>query len=174
MTTLKKLASIAIMASAGVLASASIAAATDWCPEQGGHSSDNSVGQAGLIPINALNNVNVSPNLGCALDQTAPDLTVQSLIGVVPIGVAANHLLEHTNLNVLSNGNINTETYDNSCTSNQGSSQSGNNSHGSVGAGSSWSDHHTANGAGSDNIAGDASGGLTGPLGVLGGTGVGL
>jgi hypothetical protein len=166
MALLKKVATIAVLASAGVMGTAGIAAADDggW-PASG----DNHLHQDGLIPITALNNVNISPNLGCLLNQTAPDLTAQGLIGVVPIGVNLSHLLEHANLNVLANGNTTTEVYDYSCTSNQGSSQAGNNSHGSVGAGDSSSEHNTGNGAGSHNKEnGKGAGGLLGGTGILG------
>ena len=169
MALLKKAATIAVLASAGLMGTAGIAAADggDWMPsaQQG----DDHLHQDGLIPVNLLNNVDVSPNLGCLADQTVPDLTAQSLIGVVPIGVSLNHLLEHANLNVLANGNTTTDVYDNSCTSDQGSSQAGNNSHGSTGAGSSSSDHSTGNDAGSHNSdAGKGAGGLLGGTGILG------
>jgi hypothetical protein len=168
MASLKKAATLAVLASAGVMGTAGIASADEgWYT--GHQQNDNGVHQEGLIPINALNNVNVSPNLGCLADQTLKDLTVQSLVGLVPIGVTLNHLLEHTNINLLANGNTTTEVYDNSCTSNQGSSQAGNNSHGSTGAGSSYSDHKTGNGAGSHNSeAGKGAGGLLGDTGLLG------
>jgi hypothetical protein len=160
---LKKAATLAILAGAGVVASAGIASA-DASP-----SGDNHLNQAGLIPVNALNNVNVSPNLGCLADHTVPDLTAQGLVGIVPVGVSLNHLLEHANLNVLANGNTTTDVYDNSCTSNQGSSQAGNNSHGSTGAGSNSSEHNTGNGAGSHNSEnGKGAGGLLGGTGILG------
>jgi hypothetical protein len=171
MALLKKAATVAVLASAGVIASAGIAAACDSChpgpgPRQG---SDDTLHQEGLIPVNALNNVNISPNLGCALDRTVPNLTAQGLVGLVPVGVAANHLLEHANVNLLANGNISTDVYDNSCTSNQGSSEAGNNSHGSTGAGSSADVHNTGNGAGSQNSEnGEGAGGLLGGTGVLG------
>jgi hypothetical protein len=170
MAFLKKATTIAVLASAGVMGMSGMASANEH--PQGG---DNAVGQGGLIPINALNNVNVAPNLGCLLDRTIPDLTVQSLIGLIPIGVNLSHLLEHLNLNVLSNGNITTETYDNSCTSNQGSSQAGNNSHGSVGAGNSASEHSSGENSGSHNpAAGAGAGGLLGSSGILGRGGLGL
>jgi hypothetical protein len=171
MALLKKAATIAVLASAGVMGTAGIAAADDggWpmpSPQSGG---DDHLHQEGLVPVNLLNNVDVSPNLGCLLDQTVPDLTAQSLIGVVPIGVSLNHLLEHANLNVLANGNTTTDVYDNSCTSNQGSSQAGNNSHHSTGAGSSSSEHSTGTGAGSNNSEnGKGAGGLLGGTGILG------
>lgn len=170
MALLKKAATLAVLASAGVMGTAGIAAADDsgW-PMPSAQSGDDHVQQDGLIPVTALNNVNVSPNFGCLLDRTVPDLTAQSLVGLVPVGVTLNHLLEHVNLNVLANGNTTTEVYDNSCTSNQGSSQAGNNSHGSTGAGSSSSDHHTGDGAGSDNSEnGKGAGGLLGGTGILG------
>ena len=169
MAMLKKAATIAVVASAGVMGTAGIASAQAG-DNSGGPGGDNTAHQAGLLPINALNNVNISPNLGCLLDQTAPNLTAQSLVGLVPIGVSLNHLLEHTNLNLLANGNTTTEVYDNSCTSNQGSSQAGNNSHGSTGAGSSSSVHDTGNGAGSHNSQnGEGAGGLIGGTTVLSG-----
>jgi hypothetical protein len=167
MAFLKHATVIAVMASAGVMGAASMASAA--ADDFGHKAGDNSVGQGGLIPVNALNNVDLSPNLGCLAHNTVPDLTAQSLIGVVPIGLAFNHLLQHANLNVLSNGNINTDMYDNSCTSNQGSSQAGNNSHGSVGAGDSWNSHQDGNGAGSQNDgSGAGAGGLLGSSGLLG------
>ena len=170
MALLKKAATIAVLASAGVMGTAGMAAADEggWqmpSPQSG----DNHLHQEGLIPVNALNNVNVSPNLGCLADQTLRDVTVQSLIGLVPIGVTLNHLLEHTSLNLLSNGNTTTEVDDYSCTSNQGSSQAGNNSHGSTGAGNSESEHSTGAGAGSHNTEnGKGAGGLLGGTGILG------
>jgi hypothetical protein len=169
MALLKKVATIAVLASAGVVGTAGMAAADDggWAPAP--QSGDNHPVQNGLVPFTALNNVNVSPNLGCLLNQTVPDLTAQSLIGLVPIGVSLNHLLEHANLNVLANGNTTTDVYDYSCTSNQGSSQAGNNSHGSNGAGNSSSEHNTGNGAGSHNSEnGKGAGGLLGGTGILG------
>ena len=160
MALLKKVATIAVLASAGVMGTAGLAAAD---------SGDNTTHQAGLIDVNALNNVDVSPNLGCLGDGTLRDLTLQSLIGVVPIGVAANHLLEHTSLNLLANGNTSTEVEDYSCTSDQGSSQAGNDSHRSIGAGSSYSEHKTGEGAGSHNSKnGEGAGGLLGGTGILG------
>lgn len=179
MAFLKNATVIAALASAGVVGMAGIASAADdaWNSGAEHHNAggDNNVGQGGLIPVNALNNVNVSPNLGCLAHNTVPDLNVQSLVGLVPIGVGLNHLLEHTHLNVLSNGNIDTDVYDNSCTSNQGSSQAGNNSHGSVGAGDSSSSHSTGDGAGSQNNgAGAGAGGLIGSSGLLGRGGLNL
>ena len=168
---LKKAATLAVLASAGVVGTAGIAAADDdgWAMPNPQSAGDNHQVQNGLIAINALNNVNVSPNVGCALNQTLPDLTAQSLVGLVPIGVTLNHLLEHTNLNLASNGNTTTDVYDYSCTSNQGSSQAGNNSHGSTGAGSSSSEHNTGNDAGSHNRQdGEGAGGLLGGTGILG------
>lgn len=168
MASLKKAATLAVLASAGVVGTSGIAFAGEggWASQNAG---DNGVHQEGLITVNALNNVNVSPNFGCLLDQTFPNLTAQGLVGVVPVGVSLNHLLEHANLNVLANGNTTTDVYDNSCTSNQGSSQAGNDSHGSTGAGSSSSEHNTGNGAGSHNSeAGKGAGGLLGDTGLLG------
>ena len=174
MASLKKAATLAVLASAGVMGTAGIASADDgWHSEHHPQQNDNAIHQEGLVPVNALNNVNVSPNFGCLLDQTVPDLTAQGLVGIVPVGVSLNHLLEHANLNVLANGNTTTDVYDYSCTSNQGSSQAGNNSHGSTGAGNSSSDHSTGNGAGSHNSeAGKGAGGLLGDTGLLG-TGLG-
>ena len=171
MAMLKKAATIAVLASAGVMATAGIAAADEggWAPAAPSQAGDDHLHQDGLIPVNLLNNVDVSPNLGCLADGTLPDLTAQSLIGLIPIGVTANHLLEHANLNVLANGNTTTDVEDNSCTSDQGSSQAGNNSHGSTGAGSSSSEHNTGDGAGSDNSEnGKGAGGLLGGTGILG------
>ena len=170
MALLKKAATIAVLASASVMGAAGIAAADEGAyPASGPQQGDNSLHQAGLIPVNALNNVNVSPNLGCLADQTVPDLTAQGLVGVVPVGASLNHLLEHANLNVLANGNTTTDVYDNSCTSNQGSSQAGNNSRGSTGAGSSSSDHSAGTNAGSGNSEnGKGAGGLLGGTGILG------
>ena len=169
MALLKKAATIAVLAGAGIMGSAGMAAADGCCYPPAPQGGDNHLHQEGLVAVNALNNLNVSPNLGCALDQTAPNLTAQSLVGAVPIGVTLNHLLEHANLNVLANGNVTTEVYDNSCTSNQGSSQAGNNSHGSTGAGSSSSNHSTGDEAGSNNSEnGQGAGGLLGGTGVLG------
>ncbi|HEY3868511.1 MAG TPA: hypothetical protein VGM10_09180 [Actinocrinis sp.] len=171
MALLKKAATIAVLATAGVAGTAGIAAADDsgWpMPPQAG-TGDNHQHQDGLIPIYALNNVDVSPNLGCVLNKTVPDLNVESLVGLVPIAVNLNHLLQHTQLNVLSNGNTTTDVTDDSCTSNQGSSQAGDNSHGSTGAGSSYSKHSTGTDAGSNNAEnGKGAGGLLGGTGVLG------
>ena len=179
MAFLKNATIIAALASAGVVGMAGIASAAADDAWNGGSehhkAGDNNVGQGGLIPVNALNNVNVAPNLGCLAHNTVPDLNVQSLVGLVPIGVGLNHLLEHTHLNVLSNGNIDTDVYDNSCTSNQGSSQAGNNSHGSVGAGDSSNTHADGTGAGSQNNgAGAGAGGLIGSSGLLGKGGLNL
>ena len=168
---LKKAATIAVLASAGVVSTAGMAAADDdgWQMPNPQSAGDDHTAQDGLITINALNNVNISPHLGCLADQTARDLSVQSLIGLVPIGATLNHLLEHTSLNLLANGNTSTEVNDYSCTSNQGSSQAGNNSHHSIGAGSSSSEHNTGNGAGSYNTKnGEGAGGLAGGTGILG------
>ena len=171
MAMLKKAATIAVLASAGVMGTAGIAAADEaghWGHEapQGG---DNQVKQNGLLPVNALNNINVAPNLGCLADGTLKDLAPEGLVGLIPVGVDLSHLLEHANLNILANGNTTTDVYDNSCTSNQGSSQAGNNSPGSTGAGDSVSKHNTGNGAGSGNKEnGKGAGGLLGGTGILG------
>lgn len=176
MAFLKHATVIAALAGAGVVGMAGVASAADnaWsggaehhkAGEQGG---DNGVGQGGVIPVNALNNVNVSPNLGCLAHYTVPDLNVNDVISLVEIPLNLNHVLQHTHLNVLSNGNIDTDVYDYSCTSNQGSSQAGNNSHGSVGAGDSSNAHATGAGAGSQNNGnGAGAGGLLGSSGLLG------
>ena len=169
MALLKKAATIAVLASAGVMGTAGIAAADggDYpMPVQGG---DDHLHQDGLIPVNLLNNLDVSPNLGCLADGTVPDLNVESLVGLVPIGVNLNHLLQNVSLNLLANGNTSTEAYDYSCNSNQGSSQAGNNSHGSTGAGNSSSEHSNGDGAGSHNSEdGKGAGGLLGGTGILG------
>ncbi|MBR7835787.1 hypothetical protein KDL01_21115 [Actinospica durhamensis] len=175
MAILKKASTVAVLATAAVMGAAGAAFACGCqppAPHQHGHEhggSDNQLTQAGLIPVNLLNNTDVSPNVGCAADGTLKDLTAQSLIGAVPIGLALNHLLEHANLNVLANGNTTTEVQDDSCTSNQGSSQAGNDSHGSWGAGSSSSEHNAGDGAGSGNSEnGEGAGGLIGGTGILG------
>ena len=167
MASLKHATAIALMAGTGVMGMAGIASA---------ESGDNNVGQGGVIPVNALNNVNISPNLGCLAHNTIPDLNAQvPVLNIVPIPVNVDHLLDHATLNVLANGNVTTDTYDYSCTSNQGSSQAGNNSHGSVGAGDSTSSHNTADGAGSQNAgAGAGAGGLIGSSGILGKGGLDL
>jgi hypothetical protein len=172
---LKKMAAVAALAAAGVAASAGIASADEGAYGAGHSGGDSNTTQAGLIPVNALNNVDVSPNLGCVANRPLDDLNVQSLVGLVPIGVTANHVLQEPNLNLLSNGNVTTNIHDDSCTSNQGSSQAGNNSHGSTGAGSSTNVHADGNGAGSHNQSGNGAGGLLGTTGVLGsGLGMGL
>ena len=170
MVSLKKAATIAVLATTGVMGTAGIAAADDGGYPMGGPQvGDGYTHQEGLVPVNLLNNVDVSPNLGCLADQTVPDLTAQGLVGVVPVGVSLNHLLEHANLNVLANGNTTTDVYDNSCTSNQGASQAGNNSHSSIGNSDSSSNHSTGNGSGSNNSeAGKGAGGLLGGTGILG------
>ncbi|GAA2036673.1 hypothetical protein GCM10009839_42070 [Catenulispora yoronensis] len=179
MAFLKHATAIALLAGTGVMGMAGVASAAADSAWNGGaehhDAGDNAVGQGGVIPVNALNDVNVAPNFGCLLDQTVPDLTAQSLVGLIPVGVSLNHLLQHPNLNVLANGNTNVDTYDYSCTSNQGSSQAGNDSHGSVGAGDSFSNHSTADGAGSQNAGnGAGAGGLLGATGVLGKGGLDL
>ena len=174
MAFLKRATAIAALASAGVVGMAGIASAAADDARNGGREAhkagDNNVSQAGLFPVNTLNNVNLSPNLGCLAHNTVPDLTVTNGL-TSPIGASLNHLLQHVDLNVLSNGNITTDNYDNSCQSNQGSSQAGNNSHGSVGAGDSSSSHSSGDGAGSQNDgagAGAAAGGLFGSSHLLG------
>jgi len=183
MAFLKNATIIAALAGAGVVGMAGVASAADngWAGgaehhKVGDSTGDNSVRQGGIIPINTLNNVNVSPNLGCLAHYTLPDLNYNNIL-LPPGGSVANlnHLLEHTHLNVLSNGNIDTDVYDYSCTSNQGSSQAGNNSRGSVGAGDSSNVHATGAGAGSQNDgAGAGAGGLLGSSGVFGRGGLDL
>ncbi|NUP47518.1 MAG: hypothetical protein HOW97_09420 [Catenulispora sp.] len=180
MAFLKHATAIALMAGTGVMGMTGIASAaadTAWNGGAEHHEvGDNGVGQGGLIPVNALNNVDISPNLGCLAHNTIPDLNAQvPIVNLVPIPVNVNHLLDHASLNVLANGNVTTDTYDYSCTSNQGSSQAGNDSHGSVGAGDSASSHNTADGAGSQNAgAGAGAGGLIGSSGLLGKGGLDL
>src|SRR6185503_6039712 len=86
MALLKKAATIAVLASAGVMSTAGLAAADEggWGPMSSPQAGDDHLHQDGLIPVNLLNNTDISPNLGCLLDQTAPDLTAQSLIGLIP------------------------------------------------------------------------------------------
>jgi hypothetical protein len=179
MAFLKHATAVAVLASAGVMGMAGMASASAsnaW--DNGGaehhETGDNGVGQGGVIPINALNNVNVSPNLGCLVSNPLEDFNLNDVISLVEIPLNFNHLLEN-GVNILANGNVNTNTYDYSCSSNQGSSQAGNNSHGSVGAGDSYSSHNTADGAGSQNAgAGAGAGGLLGATGVLGRGGLDL
>jgi hypothetical protein len=166
----KKAAAIAALATAGVVVMAGTASASPSYHRNGG---DNNTRQSGLIPVYALNNVNVSPNLGCLANRPLQDLNVNDIISLVEIPLNLNHVLEHTNLNVLSNGNISTNVHDDSCTSNQGSSQAGNNSHGSTGAGDSSNVHGDGNGTGSHNQSGNGAGGLLGTTGLLG-SGLGL
>jgi hypothetical protein len=175
MALLKRAATVAVLAGAGVVATAGLAAADACCGMGHGHGGgDNNTTQSGLIPVSALNNVNVSPNAGCLGDQLAKDPNVlNSLIGLVPINVDAAHALENPELNVLANGNVNNNITDDSCTSNQGSSQAGDNSRGSTGAGSSSTSHSVGDKAGSGNKSGNGAGGLLGDTGILG-TGLGL
>jgi hypothetical protein len=164
MALLKKAATIAVLASAGIMGTAGIAAA-----DSGHGAGDNNTRQEGLVPVDALNNVDVSPNLGCLGDGTLKDLAVQGLLGVVPIGADLSHLLENAHLDVLANGNVSTNVYDNSCTSDEGSSQAGDDTRGSTGAGSSSSEHATGDYAGSgDTQDGEGAGGLLGGTGILG------
>ncbi|ALG08290.1 hypothetical protein [Kibdelosporangium phytohabitans] len=133
----------------------------------GSDSNDNNVVQQGLVPVNALNNANVSPNLGCVANRPLEDLNAQSLVGLVPVAVDVDELAKQPHINVLSNGNVSTTIEDNSCTSNQGSSQAGDNTHGATGAGSSSNGHAVGNAAGSDNTSGNGGGGLIGSAGHL-------
>ena len=115
MAFLKHATVIAALAGAGVVGMAGIASAAADDAWNGGSehhkAGDNNVGQGGLIPVNALNNVNVAPNLGCLAHNTVPDLTAQvPVVNLVPVPVNVNHLLDHANLNVLANGNIDHRT----------------------------------------------------------------
>lgn len=174
MALFKKAVVVAALAAAG-FATVSGTAFAGERPDHGrpdhGRTEDNNVNQAGVIPVNALNNVNVSPNLGCLAD--LDDLTVQSLVGLVPIGLDLDEALQQPHLNVLSNGNVSTSIEDESCTSNQGSSQAGNNTHGAKGAGGSKNVHKVGDKAGSENASGNGAGGLIGSTGILG-SGLGL
>jgi hypothetical protein len=169
----KKAIVVAALAAAGFAVAAGSASAGERPDHHGKSSADGNVVQQGLIPVNALNNVNVSPNLGCVANRPLENLTVQSLVGLVPVGVTANDLLAQPHLNILSNGNVSTTIQDESCTSNQGSSQAGSNTHGSTGAGDSENIHGVGNAAGSDNASGNGAGGLIGATGILG-SGLGL
>jgi len=167
MALLKKAATVAVLASAGVMGTAGIAAADEgWVPPAP-QIGDNQLHQAGFFPVNLLDNVNLSPNLGCLADRVKLPSTVAA--AATPPVTDLSHALEHANLNLLANGNVTTQVHDDSCTSNEGSSQAGNNSHGSTGAGSSASEHNAGNGAGShDAEDGKGAGGLLGGVGFFG------
>jgi hypothetical protein len=167
----KKAVIVAALAAAGFGALAGTASAGEHHGK--GRSADDNVVQTGVVPVHALNNVNVSPNLGCVANRPLENLTVQSLVGLVPVGVDVDELAKQPHINVLSNGNVSTNVVDESCTSNQGSSQAGNNTHGSTGAGSSATVHKVGQSAGSKNSSGNGAGGLIGATGVLG-SGLGL
>ena len=163
MALFKKAVVVAAMTAAGFAAFMGTASAQD-----GPHgSADGNVVQQGLVPVNALNNVNVSPNLGCVANRPLKDVNAQSLVGVVPVGVDVDEALKQPHINVLSNGNVSTTVVDESCTSNQGSSQAGNNTHGATGAGDSSNGHAVGNAAGSGNTSGNGAGGLVGAAGPL-------
>jgi hypothetical protein len=166
----KKAVIVTTLAAAGFAAIAGTASAGEYGH---GRSADDNVVQTGVVPVHALNNVNVSPNLGCVANRPLENLTVQSLVALVNVGVDVDELLKQSHINVLSNGNTSTNVIDESCTSNQGSSQAGNNTHGSTGAGSSATVHKVGQGAGSHNASGNGAGGLIGATGVLG-SGLGL
>src|SRR5258708_4899295 len=118
MALFKKAVIVAALAAAGFATVAGTASAGEWPSHQHTSSADGNVGQFGLIPVNALNNVNVSPNLGCLGQNLGKNLTVQSLIGLVPVGVTAPELLaDGVDLDLLSNGNVHNHITDNSCTS---------------------------------------------------------
>jgi len=178
MAFLKHATVVAVLASTGVMGMAGLASASTsnaWDDGTEYHETgDNGVGQSGVIPVNALNNVNISPNLGCLVSNPLEDFNLNDVVSLVEVPLNFNHLLEN-GVNILANGNVNTNTYDYSCTSNQGSSQAGNNSHASVGAGSNSSSHNVADGAGSQNEgAGAGAGGLLGATGLLGKGGLNL
>lgn len=168
----KKAVIVAALAAAGFATVGGTAFAGER-PDHGKSSADGNVNQAGLVPVHALNNVNVSPNLGCVANRPVEDLNAQSLVGLVPVAVDVDEALKQPHLNVLSNGNVSTNVNDDSCTSNQGSSQAGNNTHGATGAGGSKNSHKVGQGAGSENASGNGAGGLIGSTGVLG-SGLGL
>ena len=81
----KKAVIVAALAAAGFATVGGTAFAGER-PDHG-KSADGNVNQAGVVPVHALNNVNVSPNLGCVANRPLEDLTAQSLVGVVPVGV---------------------------------------------------------------------------------------
>ncbi|ALG13373.1 hypothetical protein [Kibdelosporangium phytohabitans] len=163
LSVIKKAVVVAALAAAGFATVAGTASAVD----HPGKSADNNTVQQGLIPVNALNNVNVSPNLGCVANRPLEDLNAQSLVGIVPVAVDVDEALKQPHINVLSNGNVSTTVVDDSCTSNQGSSQAGDNTHGATGAGSSSNGHAVGNAAGSENTSGNGAGGLVGSAGKL-------
>ena len=108
MTFLKKAATLAIVAGTGVIGSAGIASANVRV------SGNNATDQSGPIPINALNNVSVAPNLGCLLSNDLNSLNALNGLGPIGIAVPVNHLLEHISLNIPANGNITSTTDDHS------------------------------------------------------------
>jgi len=167
----KKAVIVAALAAAGFAAIAGSASAGEYHGK--GRSADDNVVQTGVVPVHALNNVNVSPNLGCVANRPVEDLNAESIVGLVPVAAKLDDALKEPHINVLSNGNVSTNVHDDSCTSNQGSSQAGNNTHGATGAGSSSNTHKVGNGAGSKNSSGNGAGGLIGSTGVLG-SGLGL
>ncbi|GAB3869330.1 hypothetical protein GCM10029964_001370 [Kibdelosporangium lantanae] len=171
MAIFKKAIVVATLAAAGFAAIAGSASAGELHGH--GRSADDNTVQTGVVPVNALNNVNVSPNLGCVANRPVDDLNAQSLVGLVPVAVDVDDALKQPHINVLSNGNVSTNVTDDSCTSNQGSSQAGNNTHGATGAGHSKNVHKVGDGAGSHNASGNGAGGLIGATGVLG-SGLGL
>jgi hypothetical protein len=167
----KKATIVAALAAAGFATIGGTAFAGER-PDHG-TSADGNVNQTGVVPVHGLNNVNVSPNLGCVANRPVEELTLQSIVGVVPVGVDVDDALKQPHLNVLSNGNVSTNVNDDSCTSNQGSSQAGDNTHGGTGAGDSKNGHKAGEGAGSENASGNGAGGLVGSSSVLG-SGLGL
>ncbi|MBE1465165.1 hypothetical protein [Kibdelosporangium phytohabitans] len=174
MPLFKKTVIVAALAAAGFAALAGTASAGEPGHGQGnrplvshGKSADLNTVQQGLVPVNGLNNVNVSPNLGCVANRPLEDLNAQSLVGIVPVAVDVDEALKQPHINVLSNGNVSSTVEDNSCTSNQGSSQAGTNTHGATGAGDSSNGHAVGNAAGSENSSGNGAGGLIGSAGSL-------
>lgn len=167
----KKAVIVATLAAAGFAAIAGSASAGEYAGK--GKSADDNTVQTGVVPVHALNNVNVSPNFGCLANRPLEDLNAQSIVGLVPVAVDVDEALKQPHINVLSNGNVSTNVNDDSCTSNQGSSQAGNNTHGATGAGSSSNHHKVGDNAGAHNASGNGAGGLIGSTGVLG-SGLGL
>ncbi|MFD4396863.1 hypothetical protein [Kitasatospora sp. NPDC058478] len=109
----------ALTAQIGTTAAASALPADEGQSRHSG-SRAGEVGPFGLIPVNALNDVNVSPNLGCLGQNLGKNLTAQSLIGLVPVGVTAPELLaDGLDLDLPSNGNGHKHITDNSCTAHQ-------------------------------------------------------
>ncbi|TCO64458.1 hypothetical protein EV192_101234 [Actinocrispum wychmicini] len=173
MKLFKKAVVVAALAAAGFAGVAGTAFAGERPDHGHGRSTDGNINQTGVVPVHALNNVNVSPNFGCLANRPLEDLNAQSLVGLVPVAVDVDEALKQPHINVLSNGNVSTNVNDDSCTSNQGSSQAGSNTHGAKGAGDNVNVHKVGDSAGSHNASGNGAGGLIGSTGVLG-NGLGL